>query len=75
MKLTQKEKILTALQEANGAWVNGQHFLRNLFLSQYHARIWELQQKGYIIEASSFKDEFGFVSYRLMGEPKQGELL
>jgi hypothetical protein len=63
---TQKERVLKALIDADGQWVPGTHFLRNLYLSQYHARIWELQQEGYQIEASEFTDEFGFKSYRLI---------
>lgn len=67
-KLTQEEKILKVLQDANGGWVNGQYFLREMFLSQYHARIWGLQKKGYKIEASEEKDIYGFKSYRLLSK-------
>jgi len=63
--ITQKERVLKALEDAKGEWVNGQFFLRTLFLSQYHTRIHELQKKGHKIEASPFTDEFGFKSYRL----------
>ena len=63
--LTQKEKVLKALEDARGSWVNGQYFLRNLYLSQYHARIFELQTQGFNIVASEETDEFGFKSYRL----------
>lgn len=70
--MTQAEKILQALDEANGAWVSGQYFLRTLYLSQYHARIFDLQRKGHTIEASPFVDEHNFKSYRLSG---QGKLL
>jgi len=65
-KPTQCEKILKALEDAQGGWVNGRYFLHNLFLSQYHTRIWELQQKGYKIQPSEATDEFGFKSYRLV---------
>lgn len=64
-KPTQCEKVLEVLQKANGEWINGQYFLRTLFLSQYHARIKELQDDGHEIEASDFKDGVGFKSYRL----------
>ena len=64
-KPTQEEKILKVLEEANGGWVSGQKFLHEMYLSQYHARIWGLQQKGHKIEASSFVDEHGFKSYRI----------
>ena len=66
--MKQAEKVLKALQDANGEWVSGTYFLRNLYLSQYHARIFELQQKGYKIEPSNFTDEHGFKSYRLQTE-------
>jgi hypothetical protein len=66
--MTQKQKVLNALRKANGDWVNGRHFLHNLFLSQFHTRIHELQKEGYVIEASNFTDEHGFKSYRLIRE-------
>lgn len=68
-KLTQCEKVLKVLEENIGKWVPGEYFLRNLYLSQYHARIWELQQKGYNIVASDEVSEFGFKSYKLI--PKE----
>lgn len=68
-KPTQCERALKALEDAQGGWVSGQYFLHTLRLSQYHARIWELQEQGHNIEASDFKDEYGFKSYRLV--PKE----
>jgi len=76
MKSTQKQKVLEALQKAEGDWVNGQFFLRNLFLSQFHTRIFELQKEGYKIEASNFTDNHGFKSYKLLqDEPIQQQLV
>ena len=73
--MTQSEKVLDALEVKRGEWVSGQFFLRNLYLSQYHARIFELQRKGYKIESSDFTDEYGFKSYRLLkDEPTQPSL-
>lgn len=66
---TQEEKVLEALQENLGEWVDGEYFLRSLYLSQYHARIHALQKKGYRIEPSDFTNSHGFKSYRLL--PKQ----
>lgn len=64
---TQASRVLQALLAANGDWVNGQYFLRTLYLSQYHARIWDLEQRfGWKIEHSEDKDEFGFMSYRIV---------
>ena len=63
--LTQERRILEVLQDAAGAWVNGQHFLRELYLSQYHRAIWNLQHHrerygyGGEIEASDFTDAHG----------------
>jgi hypothetical protein len=80
-KQTQEERILQKLIEANGNWVNGQHFLREMFLSQYHRAIWNLQNRRerYVydgtIEPSPFLDGFGFRSYRLWIEPKQESLI
>ena len=65
-KPTQCDKVLKVLEENNGEWVSGQHFLHNMYLSQYHARIWDLiNKKGIKIETSDFTDNFGFKSYRL----------
>lgn len=63
---TQEEKVLEALESAKGDWINGEYFLRNLYLSQYHARIHSLQKKGYRIEASEFVNDHGFKAYRLL---------
>lgn len=64
-KPTQSGRLLEALTNAEGEWVNGRFFLQTMLLSQYHARIFELQERGYDIEASDFTDEYGFKSYRL----------
>lgn len=63
--MTQKEKVLKALEDAQGEWVSGQYFLHDLYLSQYHTRIHELEKEGVKIEHSDFTDNFGFKSYRL----------
>jgi hypothetical protein len=72
-KPTQEQRVLDALVSAAG-WVNGQYFLRTLYLSQYHRAIWNLENRedwkarlrelGVRIEHSPFKDEHGFLSYR-----------
>lgn len=73
--------MLQALQDADGEWVSGQKFLREMYLSQYHARIFNLQRNqekyGYsgVIEASDFTDQWGFKSYRLRAETKQMQLV
>jgi hypothetical protein len=72
----QKLKVFNALNKNIGEWVSGQYFSRTLFLSQYHARIFELQDLGYDIVGSDFKDTHGFKSYRLVPEePTQSTLL
>lgn len=74
--MTQCEKILGVLEKNRGGWVAGSYFLRNLYLSQFHTRIFELEKQGYPIQHSDFKDEWGFVSYRLPLEiPQQKQLL
>lgn len=68
---SQEERVLAALQRAGGAWMNGQYFLREMMLSQYHRAIHNLQKKRDryryegVIEASTFTDQHGFKSYRL----------
>lgn len=69
-KPTQEDKVLAVLQEANGEYVSGQVFLRDMYLSQYHARIWALQKKGYDIQPSEDTDSFGFKSYKLVPSDK-----
>lgn len=64
-KPKQTDRILKALRDAEGEWVNGRYFLQTMLLSQYHARVYELQRLGYNIEASDFTDEYGFKSYKL----------
>ena len=72
MKLTQKERVLNYLQARTGEWVNFRVFIQDMMLTQAHARIWELQRDGHRIEASDFRDEYGFRSYRhLSPEPQQ----
>ena len=72
--MTQHEKVLDALKGAKGGYVNGRYFARTLFLTQFHTRIKELQEKGYQIQASEFTDDYGFKSYRLV-EDKQLSLI
>lgn len=58
------------LRGANGEWVCGQQFNDPpVRISQFHTRIFELQKQGFIIESSTFKNEFGFKSYKLISEP------
>lgn len=65
-KPTQCEKVLRALENADGEWVSGRYFLQTLMLSQFHARIYELQSQGHNIEASKNTDQYGFKSYRIV---------
>lgn len=69
-KPTQAHKVLKMFQEHPNQWLNGQIFLRELYLSQYHARIFELQNKrdryryeGEIVAGG--KNEHGFKDYML----------
>jgi hypothetical protein len=71
---TQAQRILEVLRKKDGEWVNGRYFIQTMMISQAHARIWELQKKDHVIEASKFKDAFGFISYRLI-EDKQQKLI
>ena len=60
---------------AAGSWVNGQYFLRTLYLSQYHRAIGNLENRddwkarlkelGLRIKHSPFKDDHGFLSYKV----------
>jgi biotin operon repressor len=63
---TQEQRILDCLIKADGNWVSGNVFLRDMYISQFHARIFSLQKKGYNIEASQGTDKYGFKKYRLI---------
>ena len=67
-KIPQKQRVLEKLRDAKGEWISGRYFAQTMMLSQYHARIWELQNEGHEIEASEFTDEYNFKSYRLLPE-------
>lgn len=73
-KVSQCERILNVLKDAQGQWVNGQTFGRGMMISQYHARIWQLQREGHNIEASKETDKYGFKLYRLRQEKSQSSL-
>ena len=71
---TQEKRVLEKLQGAAGEWINGQYFLKQMMLSQYHRALWNLihrrdryEYDGQI-EISDFKCEFGFKSYRLVAD-------
>jgi len=61
----QSTKILYKLIRNKGKWINGRYFNNTMMISQYHARIYELQAQGHKIKASSFRDKFNFKSYML----------
>lgn len=63
---TQAYRVLKELLEANGEWLNGRYFLNVMKLSQYHARIWALENRyGWKIDHSEGRDEYGFKSFRI----------
>lgn len=69
---TQKERILEILRQAKGEWVCGQYFNDPpVRISQFHTRIFELQRLGYVIESSTFTNQYGFKSYKLISEPSK----
>lgn len=65
-KPTQEQRILKVLEDNLGKFVNGRYFLHTMMISQFHARIFSLQEKGYNIVSSPETDEFGFKSYKLV---------
>ncbi len=65
-KPTQEQRILKILTDANGQYVDGMKFLHlDKPITQYHARIWGLQQKGYEIEGRLVKGK-NWKEYRLI---------
>lgn len=72
---TQENIVLKILKENQGRWVDGMLFLNlDRPITQYHARIWGLQKKGYQIEGQ-FIEGKNWKEYRLNLEPKQAQLL
>lgn len=73
---SQEGTVLDTLLNAKGDWVNKQIFVRNLYLTQAGRAIWNLENRyHWKIEHSKFKDDFGFMSYRILSEPKQASLI
>lgn len=64
---TQEWKVLRLLLDADGQWVNKQRFIRDLYLTQAGRAIWNLENRyHWPIEHSTFTDEHGFKSYRIV---------
>lgn len=73
---TQFAKVLNALIEANGEWINKQYFVRDLYLTQAGYVIHTLENKyRWPIEHSTFTDEWGFKSYRLTARPRERQTI
>lgn len=63
--LTQEERVLKMLKNWGG-WVSGMDFLHiEKPITQYHARIWGLQKKGYKIEGRFIAGK-NYKEYRLL---------
>src|SRR4051794_12666725 len=66
---TQEWRVLRCLLDAEGGWINKQHFIRDMYLTQAGRAIFELQNRfHWPVEASTFTDEFKFKSYRIVQE-------
>jgi hypothetical protein len=65
-KQSQCERVLEILQNSNGKWTDGMTFLRlDHPITQYHARIFELQEQGYNIE-SRFIEGKNWKEYKII---------
>lgn len=70
-KPTQENRVLKILQDADGKWVDGMTFLHLIpAITQYHARIFGLQEKGHKIEGR-FIEGKNWKEYRIV---KEGQL-
>ncbi len=73
---SQEKRVLDVLLQANGAWVSGRYFLHEMYLSQYHRAIHNLEfRDGVKIEHSPFTDEHKFRSYRIVQPEIQLQLI
>lgn len=76
---SQEGRVLQVLKEAKGDWVSKRFFVQNMMLSQAGRAIFNLENdpkwwKEYPnmrIEHSDFRDEFKFISYRLVPVNKE----
>ena len=73
-KLTQKEKVLKAFQEAPENKLSTGYLKRELFVSEANARISELRYDGYVIEKVG-EDEHGYAIQQLISSPKKRKLV
>ena len=65
-KQTQCDRVLEILENANGKWVDGMTFLRlDHPITQSKARMFELQEAGYIIE-SRFIEGKNWKEYKII---------
>ncbi len=73
-KPTQEKRVLEILRAAHGQPVDGMVFY-NLErpITQYHARIWSLQKKGFKIEPVELEGK-NWKAYKLIEEPVQTKL-
>ncbi len=73
---TQEWRVLQKLLDADGGWINKQVFVRDMYLTQAGRAIFNLQNRfHWKVEASTFTDEFGFKSYRIVQETRQNAML
>ncbi len=68
LKLTQQEKVLDVLRKAQGKPVSARYMKQTMLISETNARISELRNKGYDIETSKKRDDYGFAYHRLLPE-------
>jgi len=75
-KLSQADRILKRLIEAEGGWISAKVFKIDMMITETNARISELRNKGYDVETRDVRDEYGFAYHRIkVKEPKQLELV
>ena len=68
-KPTQCERMLKVFKDAQGGWVDGMFFLSDMRITQYHARIFELQEEGYEIKGQPIPGK-NWKEYRLLSNPQ-----
>jgi hypothetical protein len=69
-ELNQKQRVLQKLKDAKGEWVSGMAFLKPPAITQFHARIFELQREGYEIKGEYIHPDHNWKYYKLISEPK-----
>jgi len=73
-KPNQCERMLKVFRDAQGGWIDGMYFESEMRITQYHARMSELEKKGHKF-GNRFVPGKNWKEYRLITNATQGTLI